>query len=211
MSKNLLLSASILLGLGATVIPTTFAQAQAVGTLYYYNLPSDELRDHYVAWKNFIEYENREQCQHYWAPPAGYEMRGCRVYSLETVQPVKLTEEETPRLLPIISTYTIYFNFDHSDVNANQKPTLDRIAAEIERYHPTQVTVSGYTDTVGTDAYNMALSQRRAKAVAQALNGEGIQNQIIDKEAYGETNLAVQTGEGVRNQDNRRVVVDFRQ
>ncbi|MCE9508158.1 MAG: OmpA family protein [Alphaproteobacteria bacterium] len=217
MSKKLVLSSVyVLLGLGAITLQPYSAQAQAVGSLSYYNLTPEEQSRDYMAWKNFLEYEDREPCQHYWPPPAGYVMTGCRVHKLATEAAEASPAPEAPapaaeeKLLPIISSYTIYFDFDRSNINPDQKPTLDRIASEIAKYHPTQVTVAGYTDTSGTKEYNMTLSQERAKSVASALTDEGVQNRVIDKRAHGEEDLAVPTADGTRNQENRRVIVDFR-
>jgi len=70
--------------------------------------------------------------------------------------------------------------------------------------------VTGYTDSHGNVDYNQKLSYRREEAVSKALMMRGIKNQVLDREARGEYEQAVPTEDGVKNQENRRVVIDFR-
>ena len=64
----------------------------------------------------------------------------------------------------------IFFDFDSADLNDQSREALDALAQEIVDRQPTgTVTVTGHTDSTGTDAYNLDLSQRRADAVAAAL------------------------------------------
>ena len=68
---------------------------------------------------------------------------------------------------------------------------------------------NGHTDTAGPADYNMELSQERANTVAEALVQAGIPAQIVTTEAWGFTDLAVQTPPETPLQANRRVVMDF--
>lgn len=221
--NSVLVSACILLGLGGAMLPISAAHATAEGAFYYLDLTPQEKSQDAVAWKQFLAYEEREPCQHYWAPPQGFKMIGCEIHRIAP-PPVAVTRttevtktvstapapQKTAALLPIVSSYTLYFNFGKSSIRADQTPMLSRIADEIVKYRPEQVTVSGYTDTAGPTSYNMILSQKRAKTVAAALTDKGVVNKVIDKASYGEDDLAVPTANSTPNQDNRRVVVDFR-
>ncbi|MBX3502231.1 MAG: OmpA family protein [Alphaproteobacteria bacterium] len=71
----------------------------------------------------------------------------------------------------------------------------------------TRIAVTGHTDTSGAAAYNMALSLRRANAVKDALVREGIPAAAIGVTGRGETQLLVQTGDNVREPQNRRVEI----
>lgn len=53
-------------------------------------------------------------------------------------------------------------------------------------------------------------TDKREQAVSAALLQRGIANQTLDRKARGEQDQAVDTDDGVRNQENRRVVIDFR-
>lgn len=152
----------------------------------------------YMDKKSYNEYEEREQCSHYRRLPRNY-VGICG----------DTTQIETAYSGKVIRSYTILFDFDKSNVRQNEKATLDQIAKEISRYKPQQVTVTGYTDSHGKMDYNQKLSYRREEAVSKALLMRGIKNQILDREARGEYEQAVQTADGVKNQENRRVVIDF--
>jgi OmpA-OmpF porin, OOP family len=71
------------------------------------------------------------------------------------------------------------------------------------------VMLAGYTDTSGTPKYNMGLSQRRADAVKSYLAGKGVPDTAMQTQAFGETHLLVQTADGVREPQNRRVEITF--
>jgi outer membrane protein OmpA-like peptidoglycan-associated protein len=70
--------------------------------------------------------------------------------------------------------------------------------------------VNGYTDTSGTPQYNMGLSIRRAKAVQAELIKDGVSANAISIQGFGDTQLLVPTGPGVREPQNRRVEIILR-
>ena len=73
----------------------------------------------------------------------------------------------------------------------------------------TRVVVVGHGDTSGSAAYNVRLSERRAKAVADALVGSGINSTALSVDWKGETMPAVATGDGVKEPLNRRSTIDI--
>ena len=73
----------------------------------------------------------------------------------------------------------------------------------------TRVVVVGHTDTSGSAAYNVRLSERRAKAVADALVGMGVAQTALSVDWKGETQPAVATGDGVKEPLNRRSTIDI--
>lgn len=160
--------------------------------------------------KSYKEYEQREPCQHYRKPPRNYS-DGC-VSSIMKEDVVVAKAKPVPAIavLPIVSSYTVLFDFDKSDIRSNEIATLDRAIREIDKYDPTQVTVTGYTDSHGKAEYNQILSRQREQAVSNALMKRGIENQTLNHEARGEYEQAVKTADGIKNQENRRVVIDFR-
>ncbi len=167
--------------------------------------------------KNYMQYEHREPCQNYREPPRNMMVVNCHlvpipappvlVASSTVVQETQTTQTQ---LLPIITTYTINFDFDRSNIRPGENATLDRVAQEINKYNPTQITVTGHTDTSGSAEYNQALSKKRADSVVYALGQRGVNSQVVDESARGEYDLAVETADGVKLEENRRVVIDFR-
>lgn len=218
MTRKILVSTALAVVLMATGIPTAPAATALVPDMSMYNeVEAEQVDTGSYNWRLFREYEMREPCQRYVMPPAPYLQIGCDLYAeAPPPEPVAQTTvtttvvEQAPQLLPIVSSYVVYFDFDKAQIRADQVETLDLVASEIKKHNPTQITVAGHADTSGAVDYNRTLSQRRAEAVAKALNDRKLANQIIDKEAYGETDLAVPTGDGVKMPENRRVVIDFR-
>jgi outer membrane protein OmpA-like peptidoglycan-associated protein len=74
-----------------------------------------------------------------------------------------------------------------------------------------QVQLAGYTDTSGAASYNQGLSQRRADSVKAYMTSRSIPDSVITTSAFGETNLRVQTADGVREVQNRRVEITYGQ
>ncbi len=69
--------------------------------------------------------------------------------------------------------------------------------------------LAGHADKSGTATYNVGLSQRRNAAVRAYLETNGIPGGVIATEAFGETAPLVQTADGVREPQNRRVEVSY--
>ena len=108
------------------------------------------------------------------------------------------------------SEFTVYFEWDRSNLN---QAALDTIDAAVERARQCNISgavVIGHTDTSGSNAYNVGLSQRRAGVVRDALVARGFPQGLINTEARGETDLARATGDGVREPLNRRTAVTIR-
>lgn len=160
---------------------------------------------------SYKDYEQREPCQQYRKVPRNY-IDTCRAKVIEerveVIQKVAAVAP-SPRPQKIVSSYTILFDFDKSNIRQSESMTLDQVTQEINKYNPAKVTVTGYTDSSGTKDYNQTLSVQREQAVSKALLSRGIANQTINREARGEYEQAVDTADGVRNQENRRVVIDF--
>jgi len=161
----------------------------------------------------YDRYEEREPCQNYRRTPRRHNDNCGQIeaeVAAETVVAVVSAPAPQKALLPIVSSYTILFDHDKAEIRADELATIDRALREINKYNPKQITVSGYTDSSGNAAYNQTLSREREQIVSQALLRRGIENQTLSREAHGERKQAVATDDGVRNQQNRRVVIDFR-
>lgn len=66
------------------------------------------------------------------------------------------------------------FGFDSAEVSSTFHPVLDSVSQTLKEYDKTVIEVAGHTDSVGSDAYNQGLSERRANAVAAYLSGQGV-------------------------------------
>lgn len=84
---------------------------------------------------------------------------------------------------------------------------LDRIAQVMNNYPQTMIRVEGYTDSVGSEAYNMNLSQRRATAVKNALVQRGISESRIEAVGFGKSQPIATNDTEAGRQKNRRVEI----
>ncbi|MCB2107363.1 MAG: OmpA family protein [Rhodobacteraceae bacterium] len=114
-----------------------------------------------------------------------------------------------PAAAPLPKQFEVLFDFNSANLNATARATVSEIGAAYKAYNPATVLVVGHTDTAGASDYNIGLSQRRAETVANALAAEGIDQNRMRIEAYGEVRPATSTGDGVKEQANRRVDVVF--
>jgi iron complex outermembrane receptor protein len=113
----------------------------------------------------------------------------------------------TPAAAP--KSYLVFFDFNKSDLTPQATEIVDTAAKNASATKVTQLTVTGHTDTVGSDAYNMRLSRRRAESVAAQLEKDGIASSEIEIVAKGKRDLLVPTKDGVREPQNRRVQIVF--
>jgi outer membrane protein OmpA-like peptidoglycan-associated protein len=103
----------------------------------------------------------------------------------------------------------VYFPFDQSVLTPEAQTIVTEAAEYAKAGNATRVIVVGHTDSSGSPAYNVRLSERRAKAVADALVGQGVGQQLMQVDWKGETQLAVATGDGVKEPLNRRSTIDI--
>ena len=103
--------------------------------------------------------------------------------------------------------YMVFFDFDRSNITATAATTIKQAAADAKAGQKTRIGVTGHADRSGADAYNMALSLRRANAVKDQLVREGIPAANITVVGRGESQPLVQTADGVREPQNRRVEI----
>jgi len=80
------------------------------------------------------------------------------------------------------------YDFNKSDLKPEGKATLDKIAADLSKIKLEVIIAVGNTDSVGTDAYNMALGQRRAQSVKSYLTSKGVDGSRIYTESKGKSN-----------------------
>jgi len=100
----------------------------------------------------------------------------------------------------------IYYEFDKGQ-SAETRNTINRILDTGEYCNVDNIRVVGHTDTSGSAAYNLALSKRRASDAREELVRQGINQAVITSEGKGETEPFVDTGDGVKEQLNRRTEV----
>ncbi|MBK1442704.1 OmpA family protein, partial [Parapedobacter sp. ISTM3] len=111
-----------------------------------------------------------------------------------------------------IELENIYYDFDKHNIRPDAAAILDRLVTIMQDYPTLKIELSSHTDSRGSDAYNMALSQRRAQAAVDYLVSRGIARERMVARGYGETRLVNGCGNGVpcsreQHQANRRTEV----
>ena len=106
-------------------------------------------------------------------------------------------------------TYVVLFDFDKSKIREDARAVIDQVLADASAQGIDSVTISatGHADRSGSVEYNLALSMRRADAVREALIAGGIPADAITVAGRGESENAVPTEDGVKEQANRRVEI----
>jgi outer membrane protein OmpA-like peptidoglycan-associated protein len=107
----------------------------------------------------------------------------------------------------VLTLGDVLFATGKAELNSGGARKIDQLAQFLNEHKDRRVQVDGFTDSVGTDSYNLDLSQRRANAVQSALQARGIDSSRITTQGYGkEFPVANNTDSGGR-QLNRRVEV----
>lgn len=104
----------------------------------------------------------------------------------------------------------VSFDFDSASLKPAFLPTLNKVAGILSRYPKTRVTVIGHTDNVGSDAYNQALSERRARSVVNYLGDHGVARARLEAVGRGETQPRATNATEAGRQLNRRVEILIR-
>lgn len=101
----------------------------------------------------------------------------------------------------------LFFDFDKSDLRPQAATNIESLAEILKRYPDTDILVEGDTDNIGSEDYNVGLSERRAQSVANFLVGQGVPGSRISIVGLGETNPIASNATDYGRQQNRRVEV----
>ena len=113
--------------------------------------------------------------------------------------PPPAAEPSTPR------EFIVFFGHNKSNLTAEALTVIKQAADAAKQYGSATITVVGHADRSGSDGYNQKLSLRRGGVVKGALVAEGIAAGAISVSGKGESDPLVQTADGVREPQNRRV------
>jgi OmpA-OmpF porin, OOP family len=105
--------------------------------------------------------------------------------------------------------YIVFFEWDKSDITTEAGSILDNAVGAYANCGQAQVMLAGHADKSGTPKYNVGLSERRNASVRAYLSGRGIPDGVISTQAFGEGAPRVETADGVRELQNRRVEIMY--
>jgi len=101
----------------------------------------------------------------------------------------------------------VLFDFDKSNIKPEGAAILDRLVAFMKENPEKRVEFDGYTDSIGTDAYNQKLSERRAAAAQAYVTKQGIDASRVMTKGFGESNPIADNKTKEGRAKNRRVEV----
>ncbi|MDO8697423.1 MAG: OmpA family protein [Pseudomonas sp.] len=109
----------------------------------------------------------------------------------------------------VIVVDNLHFAFNSADLTAADKSVLDTVASKLSQDAPNaKLSLVGFTDSVGSDAYNLKLSERRAMSVANYLVAAGVpQANIVAVGGMGEADPVADNASADGRAMNRRVVI----
>lgn len=108
---------------------------------------------------------------------------------------------------PTFVIQDVNFDFDKSNLKPRATDTLDHVAAELRKRPGVSYEVAGFTDSVGSDAYNQGLSERRAVSVRDYLISRGVSSGQLGMNGYSESHPIASNSDAHGRAQNRRVEV----
>ena len=124
----------------------------------------------------------------------------------DRAQLTELQAKQTDRGM-LVTLGDVLFEFGRADIKPGSQGALRKLADYLQQHTDRRVLIEGYTDSVGSDAANLALSQRRAESVAAALGAMGVATSRISTRGYGESYPVADNGTETNRALNRRVEV----
>ncbi len=130
--------------------------------------------------------------------------RGCPLpqypVAVKPVEPAPQSE-----VITLSDAGNVLFDFDKSDLTPAAKAQLDTLMDKLRNADVVSIKVIGHTDSKGSDAYNQALSERRASSVAAYLLSQGLAPNKLTSEGRGESEPVADNASDEGRADNRRV------
>jgi outer membrane protein OmpA-like peptidoglycan-associated protein len=131
-----------------------------------------------------------------------------RIDSLEA-QLVAMNAQKTERGM-VVTLSDVLFSTGGTQLSARGEQSLMKLADLLKRYPTSAVVVEGHTDSTGSSAGNLALSDRRAREVVGALVGMGVEARRLEVQAHGQDDPVATNATAAGRQMNRRVELVFR-
>ena len=99
----------------------------------------------------------------------------------------------------------VHFDFNKSKIRPGDAAILDEAADVLNQHKDVNIYVDGYCDAIGSEEYNLKLSQRRSDSVAQYLEGKGIPESRLIPRGFGKTDFVAPNDTDEGRAQNRRV------
>jgi outer membrane protein OmpA-like peptidoglycan-associated protein len=120
---------------------------------------------------------------------------------------IDVTEVDNGQAILVNLPDGVTFDVDSSTLKPQFRSTLEQIARSLQTYPDSLIDVYGHTDSTGSDQYNQALSERRARTVADYLTMRGVSGARVRSQGYGETMPVATNDTDAGRALNRRVEI----
>ena len=139
-------------------------------------------------------------------------LKGYESNSLTVTPTNQGSVDRTLTLLPIekiikdnkVVLNPIMFDYDKQNIKSQAAFELDKLVAIMKKYPSMEIKVESHTDHNGTEAYNMALSNRRAASTVQYIISKGIDKTRLTSQGYGKTKPLVACGANCTDEQNEK-------
>lgn len=105
--------------------------------------------------------------------------------------------------------FIVFFGFNKYTLTTEATRVISEAVTTAKQEGSASILITGHTDTMGSNAYNQRLSVRRSNTVRAEMVRQGVPNGSITSTGRGETELLVQTADGVKEPQNRRATIDL--
>ncbi|CAB3846488.1 outer membrane protein OmpA [Achromobacter anxifer] len=185
--------------------PSKFALALAFAAVTASGVASAQTVDNWRnpfgdVWKN----GTNELCWRdaFWTPATG--IPGC-----DGVPVAQQKAKPAPMAAKVVFNADTFFDFDKSNLKPEGRQLLDQVAQQARGIDLETIIAVGHTDSIGTDAYNQKLSERRAASVKAYLVSKGIDPNRIYTEGKGKKNPIASNKTKEGRAQNRRVEIEI--
>ena len=163
------------------------------------------------GWYPYAPYYPGYSYDYGWYDDGGYDdYAPPEVYEPGPPPQARLAPRPAPRAAAASRDFVVYFPFDSAELTPQAKQVIEGAARYDAGIPDARATIVGYTDAAGAEGYNQALSERRSRAVREALLAAGIDEGTVDMAWKGKHDQAIKTADGVREPQNRRVTIVIR-
>lgn len=193
---------------GEPIVGATVTLTDPEGKVFV-TLKTDQ-NGHYTSETNkFYAYTIRASHEHYDTDEKMSEARMENQQIDFQLQQNKVGITSGTDLAKVLNIPIIYFDFDKSNIRPDAQVELEKVYAAMKEYPQIRINIRSHTDSRGNDAYNMKLSDRRAKSTKDYIVAQGIDASRLTAEGLGESELVNRCENGVpcsaeEHQKNRR-------
>lgn len=151
-------------------------------------------------------FDRRDRCQGT-PPDTPVRHNGCPLPQYPEAAPAPAAEPPQDEVIVLSDLGDVLFAFDAAKLTPAAEATLDTVVEKLRGADVLAIRVDGHTDSVGSDAYNQGLSERRAASVVDYLISQGVPAEKLTSQGFGESKPLGDNGTDEGRAQNRRVEI----